>query len=46
MLFNSLQFIFFFPRMYEGLEERGVTYVDIYHPFIAHGEELYYGTSS
>lgn len=34
----------FLPRLYEGLEGEGISFINIYHNFNASNEVLYYGT--
>lgn len=36
----------FLPRIYAGLDKRGVNYVDLYSEFMKHGESIYYGTDT
>ena len=36
----------FLPRVYRGLDQRGVDYVDLYHPFKASTNMLFYGSDT
>lgn len=36
----------FLPRLFAGLEERNVSYIDLYSEFINHEKKLYYGTDT
>jgi hypothetical protein len=36
----------FLPRLFAGLEERDVPYIDLYSEYIKHDEILYYGTDT
>ena len=45
-LVNHDEYNGFLPALYEGLDKRGVRYVNVYEDFLTHPEPLYYRTDS
>jgi hypothetical protein len=45
-LINNDKYNNFLPRLYKGLDERGIKYINVYSDFMKEGEKLYYGTDS
>ncbi len=45
-LVNNDKYSGFLPRIYEGLKQRGIPYVNLYNDFASSKEILYYGTDT